>query len=647
MVAEQLQAWGQSKPKPRTGRTYVGTTHYEGDGVRVNTGPFEGRSELEVRTSSTGVFSAQEGQVYENQFISGEIIINQPNVIVRNCYIDGRGSTYAIRQLSGGTNLLIENCEIYNARSSVLFLRTSATVRGCHLHSARGDTIKPAGDVLIEGNYIEKVGSAPGAHGDGIQWTSGSNCLIRWNNFDIPHPNFTSEPDPNSRFANSQCIIGGTQSGTLRDITVTQNWMNGGGFSLNIGGTPDAGPNIVVTENLFGRELAFQPITGESSNWVACNRWEDTLEFVGGQDSTEGCSDIGSATVADVVFSPDPNDGEVASPLSVSLSSPSGGASIRYTLDGTEPSNSVGIEYVAGTSFNLLSGQTLKAIAYQEGLNSSRVTTADYTFVGAVTDPIITPEAGSYLQKPTITIGSTVEEGTTFYYTFDESVPDSSNVSTDPNSGTQLYTGPFQWPDEFSPTVNVHAIAVKNGETSTVVSALYNVASITSSGGTFFPVETPDVYTGQFHFSCDVTPDSSQTNTLVGFSSDPPADWFTEIAVSVRFFTNNRVEAYNGSNFYQAVEDVPYTAGQTYKLGIVVDLVNRNYDAFISGGDIAGVKRIADDYEFRPTQAGITSISNLILWTDNGFSTTHDNFLFDSGNPTTPSVPALPAPSGN
>jgi beta-glucosidase len=74
-------------------------------------------------------------------------------------------------------------------------------------------------------------------------------------------------------------------------------------------------------------------------------------------------------------FSPD--GGPCAVPLSVSISSSTNGASIRYTIDGSTPSEVNGILYSTPVTIN--SSTVLKAIAYKIGMASSTVAWATYT----------------------------------------------------------------------------------------------------------------------------------------------------------------------------------------------------------------------------------------------------------------------------
>ncbi len=82
-----------------------------------------------------------------------------------------------------------------------------------------------------------------------------------------------------------------------------------------------------------------------------------------------------SPTVSAPTFSP--GGGSYTSTQNVTITSSTSGASIRYTLDGSTPSETAGTVY--SSPVNITSTKTLKAIAYQSGSTDSSVTSATYT----------------------------------------------------------------------------------------------------------------------------------------------------------------------------------------------------------------------------------------------------------------------------
>jgi hypothetical protein len=109
---------------------------------------------------------------------------------------------------------------------------------------------------------------------------------------------------------------------------------------------------------------------------------------------------ISGNTVAMPSFSPGPNT--YTDFVDVTLATTTSGASIRYTTNGTTPSDSVGNPYTPGTPVHITSTSTLKAIAYKSGMNNSAVNSGLYT-ITAPSLPIVNVTA----PDNSATVGST------------------------------------------------------------------------------------------------------------------------------------------------------------------------------------------------------------------------------------------------
>jgi len=143
----------------------------------------------------------------------------------------------------------------------------------------------------------------------------------------------------------------------------------------------------------------------------------------------------------------------------VTISSTTGGASIRYTTDGSTPSESAGTLYSSPVPISTTT--TLKAIAYKSGMSDSSITSGVYTITLQVAAPTFSPGAGSYSSAQSVTISSTTG-GASIRYTTDGSTPSES-------AGT-LYSSPVP----ISTTTTLKAIAYESGMTdSPVTSATY------------------------------------------------------------------------------------------------------------------------------------------------------------------------------
>jgi acetyl esterase/lipase len=159
-----------------------------------------------------------------------------------------------------------------------------------------------------------------------------------------------------------------------------------------------------------------------------------------------------------------PQAGTYATAQTVTLSTATQGAEIRYTTNGNEPT--------AGSTrynnpINVNSTRTIKAIAIKDGMNPSGILTATYTINNVAATPTASPQAGTYATAQTVTL-STTTQGAAIRYTTNGS---------DPNASSTLYSSPIT----VSQTTTIKAIAIKDGMTnSAVMTAAYTINSVTT-----------------------------------------------------------------------------------------------------------------------------------------------------------------------
>ena len=125
-----------------------------------------------------------------------------------------------------------------------------------------------------------------------------------------------------------------------------------------------------------------------------------------------------------------PGGGTYTTGQTVTLSTVSSGATIRYTTDGEDPTGSS----AAYTSpLSIATGTTLKAKGFKTGWTDSDTGTGTYTFnYGTLAAPALSPGTGTYTSSVDVTM--TGPAGATLRYT--------TNGST-PTSGSTIYTGPI------------------------------------------------------------------------------------------------------------------------------------------------------------------------------------------------------------
>jgi len=170
-----------------------------------------------------------------------------------------------------------------------------------------------------------------------------------------------------------------------------------------------------------------------------------------------------AAQVATPTFSP--VAGTYTATQSITVSTTTNGASIRYTTDGTTPSRTVGTLY--STPVTVSSTTTIKAIGYKTTGNftDSAIATGVFTITGTVANPTFSPVAGTYASAQSVAI-STTTGGASIRYTTDGSTPS-------PTVGT-VYSGAVS----VSSTMTLKAIAYETGWTSSAVtSAGYTIGN--------------------------------------------------------------------------------------------------------------------------------------------------------------------------
>ena len=163
---------------------------------------------------------------------------------------------------------------------------------------------------------------------------------------------------------------------------------------------------------------------------------------------------------ANITFTPVPTN--YTAVQSVVLASATPGVTIKYTLNGTKPSQTNGIEYKEAIA--LSSNVLLEAIAFKTGLEDGDLVSGSYTFqLPKVVKPAYSPAPGNYTTPQTVTLSTTTADAT-IHYTTDGSTPSKTN-------GT-VYTDPIT----VSSTTTINAIAYKAGfDDSDAVTGTYTI----------------------------------------------------------------------------------------------------------------------------------------------------------------------------
>jgi alpha-galactosidase len=163
--------------------------------------------------------------------------------------------------------------------------------------------------------------------------------------------------------------------------------------------------SATVTTN-FANDLGLSGTASVRDLWTHAELGSFSGSFSSPNLPTHACRllKVTGSGVVNQVAAPtfSPAGGTYASAPSVTISTTTSGASIRYTLDGSTPGETAGTLYSGPV--NIAATATLKAIAYESGMTDSTVTSALYT-IGS-TPPTLTFEAESLAYTPNGAVAS-------------------------------------------------------------------------------------------------------------------------------------------------------------------------------------------------------------------------------------------------
>jgi hypothetical protein len=299
--------------------------------------------------------------------------------------------------------------------------------------------------------------------------------------------------------------------------------------------------------------------------------------------------------VAPPAFSP--AAGTYSTAQSITLTTATTGATIRYTTDGSTPTATTGTVYTGAIAVN--STTTIKAIGVKTGYSDSSVATAVYTItLPQVAAPVFSPAGGTFSTTQNVTI-TTTTNGATIRYTIDGSAPSETN-------GT-IYSGAVA----IATTTTLKAIAYASGMSdSTITSATYTI----SAGGTTYTVANGFVniplsssqsgsFTAQFDASVSISPSNTTLSLCQGAQTA-----YTGLACMARFNNTGTIDARNGGAF-AAASSIPFSAGVSYHFRFVVNVASHTYSVFVTpagGSELT----VGSNYAFRTEQAGVTALDN-------------------------------------
>lgn len=126
----------------------------------------------------------------------------------------------------------------------------------------------------------------------------------------------------------------------------------------------------------------------------------------------------------------------------------------------------------------------------------------------------------------------------------------------------------------------------------------------------FRTFDLPAEQTGSFEVSFDATPLADKIDAFTGISAMAPRE-AGDVAAIVRFNEQGTIDVRNGGAF-RADQNLPYTGNKPYRVRMVIDVKSRIYSVFVTPPGETEVA-LAKNYAFRSTQAGVKTLTKIVL----------------------------------
>lgn len=226
--------------------------------------------------SGNQTFSAS-GQTISGKDFHGYVKVTGSNITFKDCIFRGGtpNGNNALLDTEAATNTIVEDSEVVPLHPAATIdgiWTTNTKLYRVNIHGTV-DGMKAGNNTLVQDSWIHDTSwfandpnqGGGSTHNDGIQAFDGvSGLTLRHNTIDL-----STAKDPNAALQDS-----------ASNVTVDNNWLDGGGCILNFADHGHSLPGLSVTNNRFGRHSAFQcPILLSNLLSLAKNSgnvWADT-----------------------------------------------------------------------------------------------------------------------------------------------------------------------------------------------------------------------------------------------------------------------------------------------------------------------------------------------------------------------------------
>ena len=203
------------------------------------------------------------GAVIDGLLVTGTITVAADNVTIKNTRIMNTGS---IPIRNRGKNLLVVDTEINGQGKGIPAVAyNNYTLRRVNIHHVAEGPRIAGGNVTIEDSYLHHMVQVGSNHTDVVQAVSGSNIVLRHNTL--------LAYNPDTGVKGNASFMYGEDDGAVRSCAVENNYMNGGNFTVNGGGSRTTGAACSFSNNKFGKNYRYgiKGNIGPNSVWATTN----------------------------------------------------------------------------------------------------------------------------------------------------------------------------------------------------------------------------------------------------------------------------------------------------------------------------------------------------------------------------------------
>lgn len=251
-------------PPPPSPPTFVTWPNANTTGVPTDVRPLLKRmSKLDV---------TKDGAFITRVDVEGCLDVQANNVTITQSIIRCAGNRPVVHMLNGESGLVLDQVELDGAsKASACIAFANFKIYRSNLHDC-ADGVDFTSNVVVSGCFIHDLARGPGTHNDALQTPGGYDDLIADNTLQA----YRADTDDPMNAA----LQTGRLDQPLRNVTVRHNYMDGGNYTVNAGGSSTDGHSITdytITQNVFGRHFRYGPVQsiGKGTVFDDTNVWAD------------------------------------------------------------------------------------------------------------------------------------------------------------------------------------------------------------------------------------------------------------------------------------------------------------------------------------------------------------------------------------